>query len=218
MLALCLDASTSQGTVSLLRDGDVIAASVAAMRGENSERLMPTVVEMLLGQNATASDLGAVACGAGPGGFTSLRIAAAIAKGFAAARSLPLFVAPSPLLIVSGAEPPFAPGTYVAILDAMRGDVFSLVVTVDASGVFRSAEYVLEPCAAAEARAKSLGAVVVGPSAPGAHAPHARGFAPLFRQGLVARVDLDTWEPDYGRKAEAQVRWERDHGQALEMR
>jgi tRNA threonylcarbamoyladenosine biosynthesis protein TsaB len=216
MLTLCLDASTAEGTVALLRDGAVVAASVAAMRGENSERLMPTVVEMLRAQDATASDISAVACGAGPGGFTSLRIAAAIAKGFAAARSLPLFVAPSPLLIVSGAEPPLPPGTYLALLDAMRGDVFSLVVTVDASGELAYTDDAVERRADAETRAESLGAVVIGPPADGRRAPHARGFARLFQQGLVTRVELATWEPNYGRKAEAQVRWERTHGTTLE--
>jgi tRNA threonylcarbamoyladenosine biosynthesis protein TsaB len=28
-------------------------------------------------------------------------------------------------------------------------------------------------------------------------------------------VDLATWEPAYGRLAEAQVKWEREHGRAL---
>jgi tRNA threonylcarbamoyladenosine biosynthesis protein TsaB len=28
-------------------------------------------------------------------------------------------------------------------------------------------------------------------------------------------VDLASWEPDYGRLAEAQVRWERAHGRPL---
>ncbi|MDF1506325.1 hypothetical protein, partial [Roseisolibacter sp. H3M3-2] len=31
----------------------------------------------------------------------------------------------------------------------------------------------------------------------------------------LAPVDLALWEPDYGRKAEAQVRWEAEHGRAL---
>ena len=29
---------------------------------------------------------------------------------------------------------------------------------------------------------------------------------------------MTTWEPDYGRKAEAQVRWEAAHGRELETR
>jgi hypothetical protein len=31
----------------------------------------------------------------------------------------------------------------------------------------------------------------------------------------VGSVDLDAWEPDYGRQAEAQARWEFMHGRPL---
>jgi hypothetical protein len=33
--------------------------------------------------------------------------------------------------------------------------------------------------------------------------------------GTVARTDLPNWEPVYGRPAEAQARWEREHGRPL---
>jgi hypothetical protein len=35
------------------------------------------------------------------------------------------------LLIVAGAQPALAPGRYVAVLDAMRGDVFVSVFLAD---------------------------------------------------------------------------------------
>ena len=46
--------------------------------------------------------------------------------------------------------------------------------------------------------------------------PHARGVAPLL-QSVVEHgpVDLASWEPNYGRLAEAQVRWEAAHGRPL---
>jgi tRNA threonylcarbamoyladenosine biosynthesis protein TsaB len=47
-------------------------------------------------------------------------------------------------------------------------------------------------------------------------APHARGAAVLLDEILAhGRVSLDTWEPDYGRLAEAQVKWEAAHGRPL---
>jgi len=33
----------------------------------------------------------------------------------------------------------------------------------------------------------------------------------------MGAVAIETWEPDYGRLAEAQVRWELKHGKALEV-
>ena len=47
-------------------------------------------------------------------------------------------------------------------------------------------------------------------------APHARGIARLTAGDLLVLVDRTAWEPDYGRLAEAQVKWEALHGRALE--
>jgi tRNA threonylcarbamoyladenosine biosynthesis protein TsaB len=60
----------------------------------------------------------------------------------------------------------------------------------------------------------------IGPGETEPRDPHARGFAALLRASddLVRRVDVASWEPDYGRKAEAQVRWEQAHGRALDVR
>ena len=221
MLTLALDASTYRGTVAIVRAGTVIGEATAALRGETEERLMPAVAALMKAHGVSPVDLEAVACGGGPGSFTSLRIAASIAKGMAAARSLPLYVAMSPLLIIAGATPALVPGTYMAILDAMRGDVFSLTAELEPGGRLALTDGpLLEPRSSADARAQSLGATRIGPGEPEPRDPHARGFAMLLgaRNALVRRGDVAAWEPDYGRKAEAQVRWEQAHGRALDVR
>ena len=219
MLVLALDASTYTGSAALIRDGALIAETDAAMRGQHEERLMPAVASLLHRARTDPGDLGAVACGGGPGSFTSLRIAASIAKGIAVARRLPLFVAPSLVLAVAAADTPLAPGTYVVLLGAMRGDVFGVTVRVAGR---RAPVAIDQPWLArredALARAAGEGAIVVGPDEPRRCVPHARGFAVLLRDGAVVEVDLSSWEPDYGRKAEAQVRWEGVHGRPLEAR
>jgi tRNA threonylcarbamoyladenosine biosynthesis protein TsaB len=218
MLTLALDASTVQGTVAIIRDGVAVASAQTAMR-EAVEHLMPTVARLLADIGAGPGDIGRVACGAGPGSFTSLRIAASIAKGVAAARSLPLVVSPSPLLILAGAERALAPGSYIAALDALRGDLFTLDVNIDPGGRMAvGGEARLESRLQTESRAAATGATILGPDEAGADCPHARGFAAILRQSLAVHADLARWEPDYGRKAEAQVRWERAHGRALETR
>ncbi len=45
--------------------------------------------------------------------------------------------------------------------------------------------------------------------------PAARDMARLTEGATFHAVELDGWEPDYGRLAEAQVKWERAHGRAL---
>ena len=60
------------------------------------------------------------------------------------------------------------------------------------------------------------GAALLGPGQTIDSTPHARGVARLLDQVVsTGPVGIETWEPDYGRLAEAQVRWELAHGKAL---
>ena len=215
MLVLALDASTYAGSVALIRVGTIVGESVIAMRGEHEERLMPAIAALLSTHGVQVDHLDAVACGAGPGSFTSLRIAASIAKGLCVAREIPLLVAPSTLLVVAAAEPPLTPGRYVVALDAMRGDFFCQDVNVEPDGSVRPGESWRTARALLEEHATMRGAGIVGPAESLPRAPHARGFALLISQGIAKPVELTTWEPEYGRKAEAQVRWEAAHGREL---
>lgn len=215
MIVLALDAATYSGSVALLRDETVVAETVIAMRGEREERLMPAIATVLSGNDLSVDDLDAVACGAGPGSFTSLRIAAAIAKGICSAKELPLLVAPSPLLVVSGATPALRPGGYIAALDAMRGEYFCQEVTVLEDRRLLPGESWRTNRRDLIDRAGASGRVIIGPTETEAMAPHARGFSLLIAQGIAVRADMTTWEPNYGRKAEAQVRWEASHGRPL---
>jgi tRNA threonylcarbamoyladenosine biosynthesis protein TsaB len=57
---------------------------------------------------------------------------------------------------------------------------------------------------------------VIGPAQLCDVGPHARGVAPILESIIESGpVDLASWEPDYGRLAEAQVRWEAAHGRPL---
>ena len=83
MITLAIEASTYTGTVAVIRDGVVVAERDTAMRGVNEERLMPAVAESLQAAGVAPNAVERVVCGAGPGSFTSLRIAGAIGKGIA---------------------------------------------------------------------------------------------------------------------------------------
>ena len=215
-LLLAVDASTYMGTVAVVRAGHVVSSREARMRGEHEERLMPAVADALASAGVPPGALDAVVCGAGPGSFTSLRIAGSIAKGIATARACPLYAVPSLVLVVAGAEPRLAAGRWLATLDAMRGERFAaLVVTDDAGHVTEHGRVSRVPAAGVDAHARELDARVV-PHEHGLGAPHARGIVRALQ--LVAShgpVDLDAWEPDYGRLAEAQVKWEAAHGRPL---
>jgi tRNA threonylcarbamoyladenosine biosynthesis protein TsaB len=161
--------------------------------------------------------VGRVLCGGGPGSFTSLRIAGAIAKGIALAAACPLLEVPSLLLLAAGRRPALAAGRYLALLDAMRGEVYAAEVEVPGvNGAWRIGETRLIAADAVEAEAAASGATPLGAGRRVEAVPHARGVSRLGAW-LASRsaVDLAAWEPAYGRLAEAQVRWEAAHGRAL---
>ncbi|HEY0972759.1 MAG TPA: tRNA (adenosine(37)-N6)-threonylcarbamoyltransferase complex dimerization subunit type 1 TsaB [Gemmatimonadales bacterium] len=216
VLTLALDASTYQGTVAVIDGSTVVAAETVAMRGADEERLMPAVGAALSTAGVAPRDLARVVCGAGPGSFTSLRIAGSIAKGIAMAAGIPLHAVPSLLLVAAGAEPGLEAGRYLALLDAMRDERFAAEVVVGDDGrITLAGPHSLLPVQAAAELAKAKGLRRVGPAEEVELWPHARGLARLAGSPLVQPVPLDSWEPDYGRLAEAQVKWEAAHARPL---
>jgi tRNA threonylcarbamoyladenosine biosynthesis protein TsaB len=217
---LALDASTITGTVAVLRDGVLASADEALMRGEREERLMPAVLRALASAGCNVHDISCVICGSGPGSFTSLRIAGAIAKGIVVGNGAELFAVSSLALLVAGRRTPLPAGRYLALLDAMRAErhasIFEIGADQDVREVERLGRIRDADVAAVCAR---FGARAVGPREMLEASPHARGAAPMLHAILAAGpVPLDGWEPDYGRAAEAQVRWEAAHGRAMPER
>ena len=218
MITLALDASTYEGDVAVFDGAQVLADGHTAMKRADRETLMPLVSETLQRAGIAPRAIDRVICGAGPGSFTSLRIAASIAKGLTLGLRKPLFAVPSLALVVSGARLPS--GRYVAALDALRGEVYVALYDVDPAGDVLEIERArliaaseLERLAAdSEARIVTPlqidGAIRARPMASGV--VH---LAAWIRDH--GAVDATAWEPSYGRLAEAQVRWESTHGKPL---
>lgn len=224
-LTLALDASTYAGSVAVLRGASVVAEREVAMRGERAERMMPAVADALAAAGGGIAAVDRVVCGAGPGSFTSLRIAASIAKGVAQGRGVPLLAVSSLTLVVAGAADALLAGRYLVATDAMRGDWYAAMfeLTPGGSVVERGAPGIVAGVDALRSLAAREAAVLVGPAweRPGGGpplAPRAAGVARLLVAGDAAAllpVELASWEPSYGRLAEAQVKWEAAHGRAL---
>lgn len=220
-LTLALDASASVGTLAVLRDGALVVERTVEMRGDGEEQYFPAILGALADAGADRRDLDRIVCGAGPGSFTSLRVVGAIAKGLALGLDQPLLGVPSLALIVGASEETRAPDTrWVATLDAMRGDRYAALVTVGADGAVRTVESLgLFAAPDLAARARALDARLVGPDEPVRAEPHARGLARCLQLLADATpVELASWEPLYGRLAEAQVQWEAAHGRPLDAR
>jgi tRNA threonylcarbamoyladenosine biosynthesis protein TsaB len=222
VLTLVLDGSTYATSVALLRDKTIIAerqasSDSASRRDSAGDPLVPLIQECLSSNGLNARDLNSVVCGAGPGSFTSLRIAASVGKGIAGAIGIELYAVPSLLLTVAGLPEPPASGNYLSVLPAMRSESFAALVAVSENGAIelRGATRIV-PDGQLEGVASENHAVVIGPGKRVDALPLARGAARVLEDILGSGpVDLASWEPAYGRLAEAQVRWEAAHGRPL---
>jgi tRNA threonylcarbamoyladenosine biosynthesis protein TsaB len=217
-LTLAMDASAGPGSIAVLRDAEVLAARDVVMRNEAEERFFPAVLETLSAAGVTLAELDRLVVGAGPGSFTALRVVAATAKGIAQARALPVYAVPSLALIPTADATTMGEGTrWLATLDALRGERYAALVEIGQGGaVLRVEQLGLVPTAEVAVRAAELEASPIGPDETHAAAPHARGVARCLALALSGgAVSLASWEPTYGRLAEAQVKWEAAHGRPL---
>ncbi len=212
-LTLALEAATASGSVAIVHDGRILAAREVAMRGGAEEHLLPAIDAALLEAGATTRDLGRIVCGAGPGSFTSLRVSASLAKGIAFARSLPLSAVSSLALIAADAS--LEDGMYVAVLDALRGELFAAAYLREGSEVTELAPVRLVHRELLMHEAVALHATVIGPEEHPRTNPRAANIVRLGAWLAMPPVSLASWEPDYGRLAEAQVKWEIAHGRPL---
>ena len=222
-VTLSIEGATYQGSVAVIRGSAVVAERTLSgddgglPRSGRGEMLMPAVAECLNEAGVTGKDVSRVVCGAGPGSFTSLRVAGSIAKGLASGYGVELF-AVSSLMLTVAARVDLAPGRYLSLLDAMRGEFFAQRVEVVENGGVRPVGAAgIVPAADVQSVMEAESDIhLIGPSQPIAALPHARGVAWLLDDILAAGpVDIASWEPDYGRLAEAQVRWEAEHGRPL---
>jgi len=194
--------------------------------------LLPMVSRALARRGVTLDDVGALALSDGPGSFTGLRVGAAVAKALVQARGLPLYVAPSLMVRAVGAAP--ADGTLVlAVSDALRGEVYAgafrfepdRVETELVPGVRRPeelAELLPRPAHLVGDLPNDVASTVESWAdrallrSPEGSARAGSLLDLMSRIGGARRLDdVTSWEPEYGRPAEAQARWEMAHGRPL---
>lgn len=207
---LAIDACAGPASVALFFD-DVLQQSRRIDRQGSAELLAPTVAEVMSAAGLTPRDLTDVIVGGGPGSFTGLRVAAALGKGLARGAAARMHTVPS-LPLIAAAREDAERGTFLAVLDALRGEWFVQSATKHHDGAW-TVDGAVERLAVqvVRDRAMAAGAMIVGPPVSSAQQPDASA---AMRIGTV-EVSRDAWEPDYGRLAEAQVVWEATHARPL---
>ncbi len=116
---LAFEAATRRLSVALWRDGACLDRADIVPNG-GSEQLLPWARELLAEAGISLRQLDGIAFGAGPGGFTGLRLACGVAQGLAWGLDLP--VAPVGTLAALAREA--GDGKVLACLDARMDEVY----------------------------------------------------------------------------------------------
>jgi tRNA threonylcarbamoyladenosine biosynthesis protein TsaB len=89
MKILAIEMSGAGGSVALAL-GDVFTERDVTETRDQTARVLPLIDELLVAADLGVGDLDAIAFGQGPGSFTGLRVAAAVAQGLALASGVPI--------------------------------------------------------------------------------------------------------------------------------
>lgn len=135
MRILAFDTSTEYCSVALLRDGVFSVREIHAGQ-THSQILLPMCQEVLAEAQISLTQLDGIAFGAGPGSFTGLRIACAVAQGLAFGADVPVLGIGTLLALAeaSGAE------RVIACLDARMGEVYHAVYQREGSNWISASE------------------------------------------------------------------------------
>lgn len=101
MTILGIETSSSEASVALLCDGDIVAERSFTARMTLNQRLAPEL-HALVGEDLRAAGIDGIAVGIGPGSFTGVRMGVALAKAVAHATGLPLVGVSAPEALATG--------------------------------------------------------------------------------------------------------------------
>lgn len=139
MNILYLDSSTEACTAGVSAGERVVTERVVAPRG-HAEKLLPMAEGLLEAAGLSFADLDLVGFGRGPGSFTGVRIATAMAQGVAIARDLPMLPVSSLECLAAGAWRRYrsaggrGPVEIRAAIDARMGEIYRAGYLVDETG------------------------------------------------------------------------------------
>ena len=103
--------------------------------GGHSEHVLELVEATLAEACATLADLSAIAFGAGPGAFTGLRVACAVAQGLGLALDLPLVAVDCLSALGCAAAAAHGDGCVLVMQDARMGEIYLEVIDCHAGQV-----------------------------------------------------------------------------------
>lgn len=134
MATLCIDTATADGMVVVARKDGATAAARWRSSGRHGENLFGHMEAALRDAGVSRGEISLIGVSTGPGGFTSLRVGLATAKGLALGLDLPIVGVSSLRVVARSIEGD--PGTArVPVMSSYRGDIFAAAYLIDANAV-----------------------------------------------------------------------------------
>lgn len=134
MATLCIDTATEHGMVAVAREGQATSSARWQSKGRHGENLFGHIETAMASAGVSRGDLRLIGAGIGPGGFTSLRVGLATAKGLALGLGLPI-VGVSSLRVLARSIDSGDDTVCVPLIPAYRGDVFAAAYVFSGDGV-----------------------------------------------------------------------------------
>lgn len=144
MKLLAFETATEACSVALWIDGEVLERFELAPR-RHAELVLPWAQQLLADAGIAKSQLDAIAVGRGPGAFTGVRLAIAIAQGIALGLDKPVL----PISTLAALALPAAGDRVIAAIDARMGEVYMAAFVRDGDGLASCmGETVIDPAQA----------------------------------------------------------------------
>ena len=122
--ALSIETATSHSTVAVCHGGQTLSVTLSGNRPGAGE-VYGAIDALLLAAGIAPADLQCIAFGCGPGGFTGVRIAAAVTQGLAYGLQIAVFRCSTLALLAAGVgEAKAGCAVIAAALDARQGEAY----------------------------------------------------------------------------------------------
>ena len=138
MKLLAIETATEACSIAVFVDGDVIERFEIAPR-RHTELALPWAEALLAEAGIAKSQLDAIAVGRGPGAFTGVRLAIALAQGIALALDRPLL----PVSTLAALAMRSSGDRVIAAIDARMGEIYVARFQRDGDGVVATSEEIV---------------------------------------------------------------------------
>lgn len=122
MKVLAVETATSWQSVAILDESRVLAQQDQDASGAHGTLLLPAIDRLLVKTGLRLNDLDGLACSAGPGSFTGIRVGLATCLGLRAATGLPLVLVPTLEALAWGVNSSLLP--CCPIVTSRRGELY----------------------------------------------------------------------------------------------